>query len=557
MAANRATKRSTTTTKPAVRPLTAYDAKRDFTKSPEPRGAAKSTAKKSGLLFCVQKHLASHLHYDLRLEHRGVLLSWAVPKGPSLDPATKRMAVQVEDHPVDYGTFEGVIPAGYGAGIVLLWDRGTWTPEAQSADIDAAMAKGELKFRLDGVKLKGSWVLVRTRRKAASGPEQWLLIKHRDAWAGEVDVTTALPQSVKSFGDLPDILAAHDEPTDWKTSLPVKGGDTGKLFSNVLAQSRRVRIKQVAAPAKKPKSAPAKGLPPAALVMGDKKPKLTNLTKVLFPKTGFSKGDLIDYYTRVAPLILPHLAGRAITLKRYPDGVDGKSFFEKRCAAHRPGWLKTLNVARTDKNESIDYCAIADLPSLIWAANMAAIELHVPLALAAAPDTPTTMVFDLDPGPPAALADCVPIALRLKGLLDHLGLVSIVKTSGGKGLHILVPLNTPGVTFDDTKSFARAIALTLERDDPKHVISSMTRIARPGKVFIDWSQNDRNRTTVSVFSVRARETPTVSWPLSWNEVSHLSDSPVTAARVSADELGPLRDVLSPLHDVQRLQGCLR
>jgi bifunctional non-homologous end joining protein LigD len=527
--------------------LQTYKQKRDFTKSPEPPPKVKP----GGNSFCVQKHLASHLHYDFRLEHNGVLLSWAVPKGPSLNPADKRMAVHVEDHPVDYGDFEGVIPSGYGAGVVLLWDRGTWKPEAPTTDVDAALAKGELKFSVDGVKLKGSWVLVRTRRKAsASGPEQWLLIKHKDKWAGEVDVAADLPQSVKSFGGLPAVLAAHDEPGDWKTTPPVRGGETGKLLQQVMTEARDLRSGSQK-PAKKSAAAPkAKKLPKPATSMGDKKPKLSNQTKVLYPKTKFTKGGLVEYYTRAAPVILPYLTGRAVTLKRFPDGVDGKAFFEKRCASHRPDWVKTVTVARSDKNESIDYCEIGDLPTLEWAANLAAIELHVPLALADAPDRPTMMVFDLDPGPPAGLADCVPIARRLKDLFDHLNLVSAIKTSGGKGLHMLIPLNNPDVTFDDTKSFARAVAMTLERDDPKHVISSMTRSARAGKIFIDWSQNDRNKTTVCAYSVRARETQTVSWPVAWDALDKKITSPLAE---KADFDGPaVAAMLKTLAKVQRL-----
>src|SRR5215203_1554080 len=191
--------------------LEKYKQKRNFQKTPEPAGSPaavrKSASKKSDRFFCVQKHLASHLHYDFRLEHNGVLLSWAVPKGPSLDPKAKRLAMHVEDHPIDYGTFEGVIPSGYGAGIVMLWDQGTWTPETD--DVPAALKKGDLKFTLDGYKLKGSWVLVRTGgRWGGSDARSWLLIKHRDDWAGEVDVTEFAPKSVKSDGDFEDILAA-------------------------------------------------------------------------------------------------------------------------------------------------------------------------------------------------------------------------------------------------------------------------------------------------------------------------------------------------------------
>ena len=212
-------------------PLDHYRAKRDFTKSPEPAGGARRRRASKGLFFCVQKHLASHLHYDFRLEHEGVLLSWAVPKGPSIDPTVKRYAVQVEDHPLEYGDFEGVIPEGYGAGIVMLWDRGTWEPEVD--DVAAALKKGDLKFRLNGYKLKGSWVLVRTRFGGSNG---WLLIKHRDDWAGPIDIATFAPLSVKSGGDLEDIVGA-DAPDVWRSNRPAKGGQAGKLLAEVLARA--------------------------------------------------------------------------------------------------------------------------------------------------------------------------------------------------------------------------------------------------------------------------------------------------------------------------------
>jgi bifunctional non-homologous end joining protein LigD len=256
--------------------LEKYRAKRDFTKSPEPAGdkAHRSPGGRTPRFFCVQKHLASHLHYDFRLEHNGVLLSWAVPKGPSLDPATKRLAMHVEDHPVEYGTFEGVIPSGYGAGIVMLWDRGTWTPEVD--DVDAALKKGDLKLTLDGYKLKGSWVLVRTKGGWSGSGEgrSWLLIKHRDEWAGAVDITEFAPLSVKGGGDFADILAA-DNPEIWVSHRPAKGGETGAMFEKIVARAlemragrsadsnqsdrpaRSTRPKRPSAPARK-KTAPAK-----------------------------------------------------------------------------------------------------------------------------------------------------------------------------------------------------------------------------------------------------------------------------------------------------------
>ena len=235
-----------------------YKQKRNFTSTPEPAGdvkLAEQRAKKqkpgTGLFFCVQKHLASHLHYDFRLEYKGVLLSWAVPKGPSIDPKSKRLAMHVEDHPIEYGTFEGVIPSGYGAGIVMLWDQGTWTPETD--DVEAALKKGDLKFTLEGYKLKGSWVLVRTSGRwggsrsaggagdpstepRASDSRSWLLIKHKDDWAGPIDITEFAPRIFKSDGDFEDILAA-DNPDIWESHRPAKGGDAGTMFKKIIERA--------------------------------------------------------------------------------------------------------------------------------------------------------------------------------------------------------------------------------------------------------------------------------------------------------------------------------
>src|SRR4029453_13563883 len=252
--------------------LEKYKAKRDFTQSPEPAGDTprKSPAGRQARFFCVQKHLASHLHYDFRLEHNGVLLSWAVPKGPALDPSIKRLAMHVEDHPIDYGEFEGVIPSGYGAGIVMLWDRGTWTPE--SDDVDASLKKGDLKFTLNGYKLKGSWVLVRTKGRYAGGSEggdPWLLIKHRDDWSGEIDIAEFGPLGVKSEGDFPDILS-QDDPDIWRSNRPAKGGETGAMFERIVKRALELRATPAkAAPAAKPaaKTKPAKaGARPRAAV---------------------------------------------------------------------------------------------------------------------------------------------------------------------------------------------------------------------------------------------------------------------------------------------------
>jgi bifunctional non-homologous end joining protein LigD len=236
--------------------LEEYKGKRDFSKTPEPAGKVRGS-KPRERFFCVQKHLASHLHYDFRLEHNGVLLSWAVPKGPSLDPKIKRLAMHVEDHPFEYGEFEGVIPEGYGAGIVMLWDQGTWTPEVD--DVDAALAKGDLKFTLNGYKLKGSWVLVRTSGRyqgARSGANRdarsWLLIKHRDDWSGDLDIAEFAPRSVKGGGDFEDILA-NDTPAVWmsnKPARPAQGGEAGVLLADIIERAAKLKAERGAA--KKP-----------------------------------------------------------------------------------------------------------------------------------------------------------------------------------------------------------------------------------------------------------------------------------------------------------------
>jgi bifunctional non-homologous end joining protein LigD len=244
---------------------------------------------------------------------------------------------------------------------------------------------------------------------------------------------------------------------------------------------------------------------------------VSNLEKVLYSEAGFTKGQVIDYYIRIAPALLPHLKKRPITMKRYPDGVGGFFFYEKQCPSHRPDWIKTARVSASREEGYIDYCTIGDLPSLVWAANLADLELHPFLHRAAALGRPTALAFDLDPGPPADIVLCCKVGLWLKEILDALGLKSFPKTSGSKGLQVFVPLNTP-VTYDKTKAFARAIAERLEQEHPKEVVSRMMKSLRPGKVLIDWSQNDEHKTTISVYSLRAKATPTVSTPVTWDEV---------------------------------------
>jgi bifunctional non-homologous end joining protein LigD len=251
-----------------------------------------------------------------------------------------------------------------------------------------------------------------------------------------------------------------------------------------------------------------------------RKLSLSNLDKDLYPACGFTKAHILEYYRRMARFILPHLQGRALTLKRYPEGVDQEYFFEKRCPAHRPDWVETAALSLED-GEEMTVCLANDLATLMWVENLASVELHVPLARAATPATPDSLVFDLDPGAPANLCDCARVALILRDLLTPLGLASFVKTSGKKGLHVYVPLNRPETTFADTKTFSRVVAELLQKNYPDLVTAKMAKEYRQGKVFINWSQNDASKTMICIYSLRAREKPFVSFPLDWQELEKL------------------------------------
>jgi bifunctional non-homologous end joining protein LigD len=246
--------------------------------------------------------------------------------------------------------------------------------------------------------------------------------------------------------------------------------------------------------------------------------RLSNLDKVLYPEAAFTKAQIVDYYARVGEVMVPHLTDRPVTLVRWPDGVDSQSFFEKRCPSHAPDWMRSAAVW-----DDLEQCVLDDLASLVWAANMAALELHTPQARVSSPDCPDSMVFDLDPGPGATIIDCCRVGLDLSGLLAELGLESVVKTSGSKGLHLAVPLHTD-VTDDDTKEFARALGQLLAKREPDRVTVVMKKEQRSGKVFVDWSQNDEHKTTVCAYSLRGKARPTVSAPVTWDEVSDALDA---------------------------------
>ncbi len=250
--------------------------------------------------------------------------------------------------------------------------------------------------------------------------------------------------------------------------------------------------------------------------------KLSNLDKVLYPEVGFTKGEVIDYYARIAPTMVDHVGDRGVTLRRFPNGVDGGSFFEKRCPSHRPAWIPVA-LGPGDRNGGIDYCRLDSVPAIVWAANMAALEIHAPMARCDDIEAPTMVVFDLDPGAPAAMRECCEIGLAIRDVLRSIGLECFAKTSGSKGLQLYVPVNQPGLTHEGASSFALAVAQAMEKHHPDRVVSNMNKAVRTGKVFIDWSQNSRHKTTVAPYSLRARPTPTVSTPVAWDEVERGAD----------------------------------
>src|SRR6266705_265808 len=257
----------------------------------------------------------------------------------------------------------------------------------------------------------------------------------------------------------------------------------------------------------------------AELIVDDRKLQVSNLDKVLYPKPGFTKGQVIDYYIRIAPALLPHLKDRPLTMKRYPDGVEGQFFYEKNCPVHRPKWVQTAKVWSEGNQRTMNYCLANDLPTLVWAANLADLELHTSLSRKNNIERPTMMVFDLDPGAPATIVQCCQVGLWLRDLLVQINLRSFAKTSGSKGLQVYVPLNT-AVTYDQTKNLSLALAQYLEHEHADLITSNMSKAVRKGKVFVDWSQNDEHKTTICVYSLRAKEEPSVSTPVTWDEVAN-------------------------------------
>jgi bifunctional non-homologous end joining protein LigD len=450
--------------------LEEYRAKRDFRQAPEPTSAVAPAHRQP--IFVIQEHHASHLHYDFRLEADGVLKSWAVPREPSLDPAQKRLAVRVEDHPLAYARFSGTIPEGqYGAGTVAIWDHGTYenlladkpTPQR----VTEGIAAGRLEFVLHGERLQGRFALVRMKNKGR-GKENWLLIKMKDEHA------RTAPAS------------------DTKPSSP--------------GRSTKAR------PAPTARSAASAGRPAPEDI------ELTHPEKLLFPEAGITKGEVFDYYRRIADRLLPSLRDRPVTLERLPQGLGGPRapFWQKHTPASYPEWIPRIELP-SERGEPVLYTLVNDVSTLLYLVNQNTITFHVWLSRTANLDRPDFVLFDLDPGE-AAFADAVAIAQKLHALLDVEQSQAFVKTSGKSGLHVLVPWH--GETgYDEARAWANEVAERLVAALPEQATMEQRKARRGRRVLVDVTENARGRHVVPPYVLRATPGASVSMPLSWKELA--------------------------------------
>jgi bifunctional non-homologous end joining protein LigD len=513
--------------------LERYHAKRDFEVTAEPQGGGASMR---GNRFVVQRHRARRLHYDLRLELDGVLVSWAVPRGPTLDPRVRRLAVHVEDHPVEYFDFEGTIPAGeYGGGDVVVWDWGTWRP-ASDQDPAEALEAGSLHFDLEGEKLHGRFVLVRKGRGGAGSKEQWLLIHKHDDFAVDGWDPEQHLESVKS-GRTNDEVAAAPAAT-WRSN---RSGDTSDFPSW---------------------QAPTEDELEALEDLGVKGTwefqginlRLTNLDKVLFP-AGLGSGpvtkrDLVRYHACIAPAMLPYLNGRPLNRHRYPDGIGGKSFWAKQLPGHAPDWLTRWHRDEAHAGEADEYL-VADRPaSLAWLANDASLELHPWTSTVVDVHRPTWALIDIDPGPETSFEEVLLLARLYRTALAHLGLSGGPKVTGQRGIQIWVPVK-PRYTFQDTSRWVERISRMIGDTVPDLVSWSWQTRDRHGLARLDYTQNTVNKTLVAPFSARPAPGAPVSVPITWDE---LEDPELRPDRWTANTvLARLAEVGDPLRPLVGLE----
>jgi bifunctional non-homologous end joining protein LigD len=487
--------------------LDAYRRKRDFARTPEPAGDPTAPAVPAGAgRFVVQRHRASRLHYDFRLEIGGVLVSWAVPKGPSLDPAVRRAAYRVEDHPIEYLHFEGVIPAGgYGGGDVIVWDTGTWRPADDGVDPGRALAAGELHLDLDGTKLRGRFVLVRTRR-GRSGKDEWLLLHKRDAYAVAGWNAEDHPRSALTGRTNDEVKA--DPDLLWRSDLPAARAAVPLKPSTIAVSDDELRELDAMR---------SHGVWP---VFG-RDVRVSNLDKVLFPPRAgedpIRKRELLRYAAQIAPTVLPYLTRRALNMHRYPNGAQAKGFWHKEVPGHAPDWLPRWTNPEADPGETQTYLVVDEPAALVWAANFGALEWHAWTSRVDHPHQPTYALIDLDPGDATSWDDVLVLARLHRTAFEHLGLRARPKLTGRRGIQIWVPI-APGPDFAATRAWVERLSRTIGAVVPELVSWKWQKDEREGRARLDYTQNAINKTLVAPYSPRACAGATVSAPIDWDEL---------------------------------------
>jgi bifunctional non-homologous end joining protein LigD len=483
--------------------LEVYRRKRDFTRTPEPSGAVAGGSGRPR--FVVQRHRASRLHYDLRFEVDGVLASWAVPKGPTLDPKVRRLAMHVEDHPVEYLHFEGVIPSGeYGGGDVIVWDTGTWEP-VKTDDPRRAIESGELHAEVHGEKLRGRLVLV---RRGEGDGDSWMLLHKRDRYAVSGWDPEDHPRSVLTGRTNDEVSADPDRM--WRSDLP--------------ADQASISLLPEPLPDEAIDELEALGSEGTWEVFG-RRLAVTNLDKVLFPgDPPVTKRELLAYAARIAPVVLPYLEGRALNLHRYPDGVGHKGFWHKQRPSHAPEWLGAWDNPEAAEGETTTYVVADEPAAVVWAANFGALEWHPWTSRTEAPHQPTYALVDLDPGERTTWDDLLVLARLHRTALDHLGLTARAKVTGRRGIQIWVPVS-PGCSFDDTRAWVERLSRTVGQVTPELVSWKWEKKDRKGLARLDYTQNAINKTLVAPYSPRPAPEAPVSVPISWDELDDPELSP--------------------------------
>jgi bifunctional non-homologous end joining protein LigD len=483
--------------------------------------------------FVVQRHRARRLHYDLRFEIDGVLVSWAVPRGPTLDPRAKRTAVHVDDHPMEYFDFEGVIPKGeYGAGDVIVWDLGTWEPYGTD-DPAAAVAAGELHADVYGHKLRGRLVLVRRGRGER---EQWLLVHKRDEHAVDGWDPEEHPRSVLS-GRTNDEVKADPERM-WRSDLPA-------------AEASVV----VRAPVVTGLSADESAALDALRSNGNwdvfgRTLRMSNLDKVLFPgrarEPSVTKREFVRYAAQIAPVVLPYLAGRPLNMHRYPNGAESKGFWHKQIPQHAPEWLSRWDNPEADPGETTTYLVVNEPAAVVWVANFGALEWHAWTSRTDAPHRPTYALIDIDPGEATSWDDVLTLARLHRTALEHLGLRSQPKLTGRRGLQIWVPI-TRGPSFAETRAWVEQLSRAVSAVVPELVSWKWGVRERGGQARLDYTQNAINKTLVAPYSPRPAAGAPVSAPISWDELDDVSLRPDTVTiRTVLDRIAERGDLFRPV-----------